>query len=367
MPSARGFTTRAFQCSLYEAQDVLLDTGEVHLVCPQPRSPVRFRARERWQHRLLYRDISRRLVFVNPGLEPVTLDQDYELFVAVCQNYWDLLYINAIQGWKERCKTSILWLDEFWAADIPHCRYWLHALNQFDHVFLGYHGSVAALSRAIGRPCHWIGAGVDALRFSPYPYAATRSIDIYSVGRGSEAVHRSILSESAHRGWFYVYDTLRAADMEAFDHRAHRSMLANIAKRSRYFLVAPAKMNLPDETAGQIEVGYRYYEGAAAGAVLIGQSADCPPFRERFDWPDAVIELRPDGSDAVDIINDLNRQPERLCEMSRRNTAQSLLRHDWAYRWQEIFEVAGVLPPASLATRERQLRDLAGQAARPDR
>jgi hypothetical protein len=111
-------------------------------------------------------------------------------------------------------------------------------------------------------------------------------------------------------------------------------------------------------------VGYRYYEGSAAGAVLIGQAADCQAFRERFDWPDAVIELRPDGSDVVETIRALNAQPERLCEISRRNAAKALLRHDWVYRWRTILEVAGVVLPATLSARERYLKELAGEVMR---
>ena len=96
MPTARGFTKRAFQCGLYEAQDVLVENDAVDLIALEPGPGFRFR--ESWQRRLLYRDISRRLIYVNPGLRRVRLTGEYDLFVAVCQNYWDLLYLNAIEG-----------------------------------------------------------------------------------------------------------------------------------------------------------------------------------------------------------------------------------------------------------------------------
>ena len=135
----------AFRSALYEAQDVLCESENVDMIELQPHSKA-FRWKELWQRRLLYRDISKRLIFHNPGLQKVQLKQDYDLFVAVCQNYWDLLYINAIDGWKERCRTTVCWLDELWAADLPGCKYWLHALSRFDHVFVGCHGTVAPLS-----------------------------------------------------------------------------------------------------------------------------------------------------------------------------------------------------------------------------
>src|SRR5262245_56993118 len=167
MPSARSFNRRAYQCSLYEAQDVLREVDDVDLVGLEPRRS--FRVRESLQRRLVYRDVSKRLVYMNPGLHKVQLTRDYDLFVAVCQNQWDLLYVNAIDNWKDRCKTSVCWLDELCVADIPFCKNWLHALRQFDHIFVGGNGTVAALSAAIGQTCHWLPGAVDTVRFSRYP------------------------------------------------------------------------------------------------------------------------------------------------------------------------------------------------------
>jgi hypothetical protein len=359
MPSSRGFTRKAFQCSLYEAQDVLCETDDVDLVCLQPRPGSGFPLRQRWQRRLLYRDITRRLVFANPGIQRVRLTQDYDLFIVVCQNYWDLLYINAIEGWKDRCRTTVCWLDELLVAEIPKCRYWLHALNQFDHVFVGWESSAEALSDALGRRCHWVGAGVDTLRFSPYPKPPARVVDVYSVGRGLRGVHDVLLQQAASNELFYMHDTFRGADMEALDHRKHRDLLASIAKRSRYFTVAPAKMDLAGETGHQVDIGYRYYEGSAAGAVMIGQAPDCPAFRERFDWPDAVIEVKADGSDLLDVLSDLSCQPDRVFEISQRNAVQALLRHDWLYRWKQVLQVAGVPSSSRMLAREKRLKELA--------
>lgn len=360
MPTTRTFARRAFQCGLYEAQDILCQTDDVDLICLEPERGFQFK--QYWQRRLLYRDVSKRLINRNPGLKRVRLTRDYDLFVAVCQNYWDLLYINAIDGWKDHCKTSIIWLDEIWAALIPQYKYWLHALARFDHVFVGCSGSVGPLSTAIGRPCHWLPGAVDTMRFSPYPDPPERVIDVYSIGRRCEGIHDALLRLAAQRKLFYVHDTFPGADTVPYDHQQHRDLLANMAKRSRYFVVAHAKVDAPDETQGQVEIGFRYYEGSAAGAVMIGQSSPHESFQEMFGWPDAVIDIRPDGSDLCQVLSSLQSQPERLQEISRRNASEALLRHDWVYRWKEMFAVAGVeLSPGTVA-RERRLRSMAATA-----
>src|SRR2546428_11179391 len=101
-------------------------------------------------------------------------------------------------------------------------------------------------------------------------------------------------------------------------------------------------MNIPEEPQGQAAVGFRYFEGSAAGAVLAGQAPDCEAFRRHFDWPHAVIEIQPDGSDAVAAISRLSAEPGRIREISRRNHEEAPRRHDRGYRWKEILIVPGL-------------------------
>jgi hypothetical protein len=360
MLTARQFTRRAYQCGQYEAQDVLEEIDDVDLIRLEAERGFRFK--ESWQRRLLFRDLSKQLISLNPGLRPVRLTREYDLFLVRCQTWWDLPYVNAIQGWKDYCKTSVCWIDELWAAALPQYKYWLDALQQFDHVFVSCSGTVASLSRAIDRTCRWLPAAVDTLRFSPHPNPPARVVDVYSIGRRWQGIHQALLDAAERKAVFYVYDTFPSiAEREVHDHQQHRSLFANMAKRSRYFMVAPGKVDEQGETQGQMEVGHRYYEGAAAGAVLIGQPPNCGVFNQLFDWPNVVIPVQPDGSDILEILGDLDSEPERVSAISQRNAAEALLRHDWVYRWKEILQLAGLEPLPSLAARERRLKDLAEQ------
>lgn len=357
MPTARHFSRRVFQCGMYEAQDVLAQTDAVDLIGFETKRG--FATWQAWQRRLLYHDISRRLIGINPGLKPVRLTREYDLFVAVCPNYWDLLYVNAVEGWKDKCKTSVCWVDEMWPAEIPRFKYWLHWLRQFDYVFVGLHGSAAPLSQAIGKECRWLPGAVDCLRFTPHPEAPQRVVDVYSIGRRCNGIHTELLGAAAREQLFYIYDTFSGADAEAFEHRQHRDMLANMIKHSRFFMVAPPKIDTPEETQGQTGIGYRYYEGAAAGAVMIGQKPQCPEFADMFPWPEAVVPIQPDGSDVLQVISDLSAEPARVKAISQRNAAEALLRHDWAYRWNQMFRIIGLPISAGMTEREERLKELA--------
>jgi hypothetical protein len=361
MPTTRSIWREAYRCGLYEAQDVLVETNDVDLIDLQPGP--RFRLRDRLQKSLLFRGLCPSLGSANPGLRRVRLTQDYDLFVAVCQNAWDLLYINAIDGWKERCKVSACWLDELWATDLSTRRDVLRRLRNFDHVFLSCQGMIGPLSDFLKHPCHFLPAGNDTIRFSPLPHPPVRSIDVYTIGRRWEGIHQALLGAASKGELFYVHDTFHdMARMEPIDYRQHRQLLANMAKRSRYFLASPAKADDPQETRGVVEIGHRYFEGAAAGAVMIGQAADSEAFRQLFSWPDAVVEIRQDGSDTLRVLADLDADQERVAAISRRNAVESLLRHDWLHRWKSIFQISGMQTSPGMAMREERLKSLAHAA-----
>jgi hypothetical protein len=154
----------AFEAASYEAEDVFMEADHVDLFPLELEPGLAFRFREKCHRRLLWKDVTGGLASVNPGLRPMRLEKEYDLFFCRFQILQDLLYVNAVQGWKDRCRTSVCWLDELYAADAVHSRNYLHILKRFDHVFVGFKGSVDAISKVIGRPCHFL------------PYAVTRSV-----------------------------------------------------------------------------------------------------------------------------------------------------------------------------------------------
>src|SRR5215471_1033102 len=140
LPTTRSISREVFRSGLYEAQDVLAETNNVDLIDLQ--TGWGFRLREQWQRSLLLRGVPPNLAPRNPGLQKVRLTHDYDLFIAICQSLWDLPYINAVHGWKDRCKVSVCWLEEVWAdqtiAMYPNL---LRGLQGFDNVFITYQGA----------------------------------------------------------------------------------------------------------------------------------------------------------------------------------------------------------------------------------
>jgi len=340
-----------FRCAHFEFEDVVAQVDNAVVLAPRFDPTTRRQA------------IAKALAYhtplkLNPGVGPVALPADFELFLAICGNPTDLLRINAIGDWRSRCGKAICLIDEVWVREVPHYRNYLHMLRQFDLVVLYYSQSVGPVNEMIGeRKCTFLPPGVDAIRFCPHLDPPRRTVDVYSIGRRSAVTHKAFLEMASDSGMFYLHDSTSAD--QVLDPIEHRVLFANIAKRSRYFIVNPGLIDRPEVRGNQIEIGNRYFEGAAAGNILLGERPRNGEFEELFDWEDALIELPYNSPNAAAIVRDLDQQPERQTRIRNLNIQQSLLRHDWAFRWEAILKTVGLDPLPRLNARKEQLRHLA--------
>jgi hypothetical protein len=161
----------------------------------------------------------------------------------------------------------------------------------------------------------------------------------------------------AEDGLFYLHDSIAAN--QVLNPMEHRALFANIAKRSRYFIVNPGLIDRQDIRGDQIEIGDRYFEAAASGAIMLGERPDNPEFKNLFGWPDSVLHLPFDSPEIDKIIKTVDDDPERQERMRRVSVKEALLRHDWAYRWEQILGAVGLEPLPALFKRKQTLRRLA--------
>ena len=241
----------------------------------------------------------------------VVLDNDFELFFPVFSHTYELYSLATIPNWRQRCRRAACYITEVWSDLLPE--YLLELLSAFDHVFLGSRHSVQDVARITGRPCTYLPLAVDVPRFTPASLDQPRPIDVCNIGRRSPVTHQVLLEEAERRRSFYYYDTVAAsgADLKHRTFRVdspheHRRMLATILKHSRYFIANRSYVNRPEFTQGREEISGRFYEGAAAGTVMIGEAPRAEEFERQFDWPDAVIHVPFDCPDIGRILANLD-------------------------------------------------------------
>jgi hypothetical protein len=176
------------------------------------------------------------------------------------------------------------------------------------------------------------------------------------MGRRRPELHESLRETAAKTGRFYLFDTVHF-NPRVSNYVDHRTRLADLVQRTRYFVVDVANSDRPETAGGQEEFGPRYVEGAAGGAILIGRAPRTATFEAQF-WPGAVHPIESDGAAIARTLEGLEEHPEKLERERRANVAQVLRRHDGVYRWEQILRSVGL---------RRFLPDRAQAPARPAR
>lgn len=349
--SPRNLKRQIARCVPYEFEDVICKIDDVELFAPKTDQPLN----KLQIHRRIMRRIRNGR---SQTVECTRLEKEYDIFFVMCQRPMELSLVDSVEGWKDQSHIKICWIEELWAAEIGKLTDSIfNILSHFDCIITSCFGSIEQLKKETGLPCHYIPPGIDTLRFSPYPDSPDRSIEFLSIGRRSVPLHKYLVGLSEKYKIFYHYDTLVGPNTTS--HNDHRYMLANIAKRSKYFLVNPAKFNVPEQTKGQNEIGYRFFEGAASGAIMIGKKPLNDVYNKYFHWCDAVIDVPTKIDQFEDFWMHLTHSSELTEKIRRNNVYYSLLEHDWAHRWREVLNLLKIEPTHSLIAREAALEQRA--------
>jgi hypothetical protein len=300
---------------------------------------------------------------IAPRVSALRLTRDYDLFFPVFNHAFELFALAAVPDWRARCRMAACFITELWSHQLPE--YLLELLSDFDHVFIGVQHPVQDVARIIGRPCTYLPLAADVLRFAPYPSPPPRTIDVCNIGRRSPVTHAALMQLARERRLFYYYDTVRASGergkqmtFRVSDASEHRLLLASLLQRSRYYVANRARVNEPESARGNQEISSRFYEGLAAGTVLIGEPPRSEEFRRQFDWPDAVVHLPFDSPNVGDILSRLDSDSIGLDRMRSQNVQHAALRHDWVHRLATIFAAIGLTPTVAMNAREERLTAL---------
>lgn len=359
--SLRGAQREVWRALPFEFEDAIATLDSADIVGPG-KVVHRTRTGERWVNARLRLSGGRGPAAASSRLP--TTGRLYDLLFVPIGDFREMYLFDDLKPWLASSRLRVAWLVEVWSRAIPFNAGALKLLSQFDVIACGAENSVQALQEATGKPCFYLPVAVDAIKAMPHDLSAPRLLDVYQMGRRAQATHQALLDMARERNWYYLYDT--SWNKETNDPVEHRHLLAETIKRTNFFIANRAKVDAPEQTGGQQEVGFRFFEGAAGGTIMIGEIPETPAYGELFGWQDAVIPM-PFGSDTiVDLIDELMADPERMAAIRARNVHQALLRHDWAYRWRRILEVAGLKPMPGLLARERRLAELAERIVVPD-
>jgi hypothetical protein len=366
--SQRNVQRPLWHTAQYELEDLLTHLDDAVLLAPRAAGPpwVSELARHGFNgaaHRL--RLPRRSPPWTKPSMEPCRLTSEHDLFVSVFHTAPELSYMHRVKDWRQRCRKAVCILVELWSPDVADNADYLQVLAQFDEVFVCNPAAATAIEALGLRRPRVLAHGLDAAVFAPGGQPPARVLDCYNYGRSSAAVHARLLELAETVGLTYLYDVLEDSAVSAPSE--HRALVANMMKRSKFFF--SFRINESPErqgrTGGDEALSTRYFEGVAGGAVVLGSATRSREFEECFDWPDALIPVDFAGSDLREVLDDLSRQDGRLARTRTTNVRNSLLRHDWVYRWQTMLASVGLSPAPQVEERVQRLHALAAAVDLP--
>ena len=293
------------------------------------------------------------------GLKPA---QD-DLFVA-CLSINDVIGLfGRANGWHRPfrrvfCYVFDAWVNEYEVAKSalrhrvsPYSR----VIRQLDHLFVSNPDSVQQYEAVYRIPVTYVPLAADVLQFGSLQ--PQRPITVNAYGRQHpphvEILSRTFNSNRSSRALHHTDHVAIGAVSSLRQHRAHFWKLLSMSCITLAYdpvAVDPGSRSFPFSFIGQ-----RWFEGLAAGCVVVGIRPNCDEAARLLHWKDATLEAPREPEDFLEFIDGLLADGSRLARIRVSNHRQMLLEHDWGYRVAGMLAVVGVDAPPAWANRRARL------------
>jgi hypothetical protein len=290
-------------------------------------------------------------------------DRRYDLALVVVNDLRQLGVLAALPSWRSLARTFVAYVYEIWPAWVPAASPVIdQVVEHLDHLFVGIRVGAEAVQASTSTPVSFLLPAVDTLAIGPAVTVDDRRIDVSNRGRRDPRQHALLVDWARRTGAFYEFDTLR--DGIVADPLEHRRHYYEQTTRSRAFVANPARFDLPELSAGAVEVGLRYLEALACGTVLVGDHPRGSSCRRVLGDPPGVAVL-PAGAPTLGVeLEQLLGDPATLHELGLANRAWALGHHDVVHRWEVMAAALGIGGTPGVDERRAALR-IASQLVRP--
>jgi hypothetical protein len=275
-------------------------------------------------------------------IEPVEVEKDYELFVYVATVLTDLPDIARIRHWRRRANKAACVVLKAYGTELQQFERCLTVLNAFDMVYSGSLASIPLFQSMISPPVRYLAYGIPALETMPAPIERERTIDVYAMGRRFPTMHDQMVRAMISGSINYVFDSFDNSVPFIKDFAGHCLSKRQLFKQTRFF----PNFGIRSFHSREIELA------GEEDSITPPTSLDYP---ELFDWEDVIIPAPVGDFDYLGFLRSLDGQTERMRSIRRRNVYMSLLKHDLAYRFEEILKDLQLDPHEKLKERKRRL------------
>ncbi len=208
-----------------------------------------------------------------------------------------------------------------------------------NHLFVIDAETAAEINSTFPLATTFLPLATDALRLGSN--ARQRSIDIINYGRTNLELHKCLQSYYSQpcSARFYFHSTF--SQSAVYDLGEHVALLSKLLSRSRISLCfEPSQVG---RFCGRSPILYRWFEGWASGCNIVGKRPFGQGVAPLMDWEHSTIELPDEPSEWLPFLEGLLDEDQLLTSNSQRNSLECLLRHDWRYRFKDMFNILGTV------------------------
>jgi Glycosyl transferases group 1 len=229
-------------------------------------------------------------------------------------------------------------------------------VRQFDQLFVPGRLAVKQFADYYRVPVAYLPIAADVRQFGSMQ--SNRPITVNAYGRQHPGhVEALSVAYNTNHSSRSLHHTSQFVMRDILHRRQYRTHFWKILTMSCITLAYDLKLVDPDERRLPFSiVAQRWFEGLAAGCVVVGYRPRCPEADEILTWKDATLECPEDPGKFLQFIDDLLSDPSRLETIRISNFTNMLHAHDWGYRIVEMFAAMAIQTPAYLwARRHKEL------------
>jgi hypothetical protein len=262
--------------------------------------------------------------------------QHYDVcFLVAMDGHW-LPSLRYVRHLRRIVKRVVVYIFDSWVRDLAELKDYSD-WSLVDDLVVSFCHALTPYSDCLPCRVHYLPQATDPRWF--HPYREHRPIDVLSVGRRLPEVHRQLLEISRHRDLFYIYQTHDAP--HAIDLLENQELLGRLCQSARVHVNWSVDRTRTDRAAEAAAITARWFESAASGAVVIGNSPPTEEFMRLFPYPGFVHHL--DSCAPVKTEEVLDRAFADSRSMERRALAEHVRTlHSWASRWRQIVDTCGI-------------------------
>jgi hypothetical protein len=224
-------------------------------------------------------------------------------------------HLDLFKDWSRHARHVVYLFDT-----LPHQMKLIRRLfsgREWDVRVTSFDDAVPLLERETGRPWHHADQAVS-LDYFPLVPPEERVIHFSSYGRHHPRVHEATLRFCKGNGLYYDFTTHDRSGPTADPLTLFRQFALHLSHSFSTFCW-PVEVTNPARAGDLSPITCRWFEAAAAGAVVLGQPPKNPHFRQFFG-DDSVTQINPEAEVSA-IVNQLEQIWRQRAELSARSAA----------------------------------------------